>query len=104
MNNMESLSYNACTKRWPTKVAASPADLGRRIESVDGPDQAKRGLFAKNPSYLSEINPQSYFLSQFIFQKKTSTFTKINPQSVPSYGLIFCLAGPACLEWAKNGP
>jgi len=38
------------------------------------------------------------------FSKKPSTFTKINPQSVPSYGLIFCLVGPACLEWAKNGP
>ena len=74
-----SLSYDSCTKRWLTNVATSPADLGHRIERVDGPDQAKRGLFAKKPSYLSEINPQSYFLSRFIFQKKPSTFTKINP-------------------------
>ena len=31
-----SLSYDSCTKRWLTNVATSPADLGRRIERVDG--------------------------------------------------------------------
>ena len=85
-------------------MATSPADLGHRIERVDGPDQAKRSLFAKKALILKRNQPAVLLPLSVYFSKKHSTFTKINPQSVPSYGLIFCLAGPACLEWAKNSP
>jgi len=85
-------------------VATSLADLGRRIERVDGPDQAKRSLFAKKTLILKRNQPAILLPLSIYFSKKTSTFTKINPQSVPSYELIFCLVGPAYLEWAKNIP
>jgi hypothetical protein len=81
-------------------VATSPADLGHRIERVDGPDQAKRGFFAKKPSYLSEINPQSYFLSRFIFQKNPRLLPKSTRSPCLLMGLSFVLLGRP----AWNGP
>jgi len=47
----------------PGKQATSPANPGYRIGRADGSDRAFPGHFAKKPSNLIEINPQSKFLS-----------------------------------------
>jgi len=74
-------------------MATSLADLGHRIERVDGPDQTRSGLFAKKPSYLSEINSQSYFLPRFIFQKNPRLLPKSTRSPCLLMGLSFVLLG-----------
>ena len=79
-------------RRWPISAIGSSAWTAQIKRSA--------AFLQKKPSYLSEINPQSYFLSRFIFRKNPRLLPKSTHSPCLLIGLSFVLLGRPV--W--NGP